>query len=192
MSKQVSKQASILWTAQDLKLLPDDGKRYEVIGGTLFVSRAPSLLHQRVIGKFITKLNIYLEINPIGEAWITPGVIFTDIDSVIPDLAFIRQEKLFSLASGEHLKGAPDLAVEVLSPGTENIRRDRVAKLKLYSNYSISEYWIVDPKKKTLEVYRLNSTTKALELVDTLDQNQTLSSPLLPGFSCKLTDIFSY
>ncbi|KAF0248207.1 MAG: hypothetical protein FD167_2392 [bacterium] len=192
MSKQVSKQASILWTAQDLKLLPEDSNCYEVIGGNLIVSRAPSLLHQEVIGNLLAEIKFYLRQSPVGKIWLTPGLTFSSIDSVIPDLAFIRQEKLFSLASGEHLKGAPDLAVEVLSPGTENIRRDRVAKLKLYSNYSISEYWIVDPKKKTLEVYRLNSTTKALELVDTLDQNQTLSSPLLPGFSCKLTDIFSY
>lgn len=188
----MSKQVSLLWNADDLKLLPDDGKRYEVIGGTLFVSRAPSLLHQEIIGNLQAEIKFYLKQNPIGKVWITPGLTFSNIDSVIPDLAFVKQEKLFSLASGEHLKGSPDLAVEVLSPGTENIRRDRVAKLKLYSSYAISEYWIADPKKKTLEIYRLNSQTKTLELVDTLNQNQILSSPLLPGFSCKLTDIFNY
>lgn len=188
----MSKQVSLLWNAEDLKLLPDDGNRYEVIGGNLFVSRAPSLSHQEVIGNLLAEIKFYLKTNPVGKVWITPDLTFSNIDSVIPDLAFARNEKLFSIASGEHLKGSPDLAVEVLSPGTENIRRDRVAKLKLYSSYAISEYWIADPKKKTLEIYRLNSTNRALELVDTLAQNQILSSPLLPGFSCKLAEIFNY
>ena len=96
-----------------------------------------------------------------------------------------------SYPSGDNIKGSPDIVVEILSPGTENIRRDRVAKLKLYSSYLVSEYWIIDPKKKILEVYRLNSQTKVLELIDTLDQNQNLSSPLLPAFSCSLSTIFS-
>jgi len=184
-------QPATLWNVDDLKLLPDDGKRYEVIGGHLFVSRAPNLSHQNIMLNLASEIRFYLKQNPVGKIWIAPGVMFTNIDGVIPDLAFVKTDKLFTLASGDNIKGSPDIVVEILSPGTENIRRDRVAKLKLYSSYSVSEYWIIDPKKKILEVYRLNSQTKILELIDTLDQNQILSSPLLPAFSCSLSTIFS-
>ena len=90
--------------------------------------------------------------------------------------------------SGERLTGAPDLVVEILSPGPENIRRDRIAKRQLYARHGVTEYWMVDPSMQTLEVYRLQ--TGSLELVATLKDEDELTSPFFPGFSCVAGAIF--
>lgn len=81
-----------------------------------------------------------------------------------------------------HLTAAPELIIEVLSPGVENERRDREAKLKLYSSRGVREYWIVNWQLQQVEVYRREQAT--LVLVATLFTNDELSSPLLPGFVC--------
>jgi len=86
------------------------------------------------------------------------------------------------------LHAAPELVVEVLSPGTANERRDRKAKLKLYSVRGVSEYWIIDWRTRQLEVYRRDQAQ--LQLVATLFEADTLNSPLLPGFVCTVASLF--
>jgi len=103
--------------------------------------------------------------------------------NVVPDVVWISHERLAALMDeAGHLTGAPELAVEVLSPGVENERRDREAKLKLYESRGIREYWIVDWRLQQLEVYRRDQAM--LRLVSTLFAEDVLPSPLLPGFSC--------
>jgi Putative restriction endonuclease len=88
-----------------------------------------------------------------------------------------------------HLHAAPELVVEVLSPGGANERRDREAKLKLYSRRGVLEYWIVDWRTQQIEVFRREQL--ALRLVVTLYPTDTLTSPLLPGFMCQVATLFS-
>lgn len=87
-----------------------------------------------------------------------------------------------------HLLGAPDIAIEVLSAGTENERRDREVKLKLYSSRGVLEYWIADWRNKQVQVYRRENGI--LKLAMTLFISDTLTSPLLPEFACPLVQIF--
>ncbi|HKQ08768.1 MAG TPA: Uma2 family endonuclease [Blastocatellia bacterium] len=177
-----------LMTIDDLDALPDDGYRYEIIEGELFVSRAPNLKHQRVMGKLFGAFLTYLDRNPIGEILTTPGVIFSDYDGVIPDLAFITYERRDEIAAGDRITGAPDLVVEIISPGAENEKRDRVAKRQLYGKYGVKEYWVVDPYLQTIEVYLLEG--QRLELKARYSQADELLSSVLPGFACKVESIF--
>jgi Uma2 family endonuclease len=119
-----------------------------------------------------------------------PGVIFSDADNVVPDVVWISNERLTALMDeAGHLTGAPELAVEVLSPGVENERRDREAKLKLYESRGVREYWIVDWRIQQLEVYRRDQAM--LRLAATLFAEDVLTSPLLPGFSCPVERLFT-
>jgi Uma2 family endonuclease len=176
-----------LLTIADIEAMPDDGNRYEIIEGELFVSRAPSLTHQQIVANAVFAFRTYLDRNPIGRVWPAPGVIFSDFSGVIPDVIYISQERVDEIASGDRVTGAPDLVIEVLSPGAENERRDRQAKRQLYAKYGVKEYWVIDPKKATVQVYR----SSKLRLVSTLTKNQDLTSPLLPSFSCRGRELFA-
>ena len=177
-----------LLTVADLDLMPDDGNRYEVIEGELLVSRAPGLAHQRVSRNLLVVISRYLENNPVGEVLATPGVMLSELSGVIPDLIFISHERRRDIASGERVMGAPDLVVEIVSPGAENARRDRVAKRQLYGRYGVEEYWVVDPEQQVVEIYR--SQDGPLEPVGSFIGDEKITSPLLPDFTCAPASIF--
>jgi len=183
--------APLRWTVRDLDAMPDDGgwKRYEIIDGDLFVTRAPHIRHQGAGGKLHVRLEIWSEETGLGNAFQVPGVIFTPTDAVIPDVVWISRERLANgIDAAGHLIVAPELMVEVLSPGEQNEQRDKEVKLKLYSQHGVREYWIVNWQLKTLEVYRRSDAQ--LQLVVTLLDGDILTSPLLPGFSTPIAGIF--
>lgn len=175
-------------TVDDLDAMPEDGNRYEVIEGELFVSRAPGLPHQLVITNILYQFMKYLERNPIGRIVTTPGLILSRFSGVIPDLVFYSHARGDEIIWNERLNAAPELVIEILSAGRENISRDRVTKLRLYAKHSVSEYWIVDSENRSIEIYRL--TGKSLELAAHLRNDDEVTSPVLPGFSCPLAKIF--
>src|SRR5437870_12761183 len=145
-----------LLTVADLDAFPeDDGNRYELIEGELFVSRAPGIPHQRVLQNLQLEFGLYLKANPIGILVPGAGAIFSDYDAVIPDLAFVRNERWDEVVTGEKFTGALDLVIEVVSSGAENRRRDLLVKRQLYGKCGIAEYWVVDPENRLVEVYRL-------------------------------------
>jgi Uma2 family endonuclease len=181
----------IRWTTRDLDAMPDDGgwKRYEIIDGELFVTRAPHLRHQRAGGKIYFALESWSTQTKSGEPFQTPGVIFSPTDAVIPDVVWISQARLATgVDASGHLTVAPELMIEVLSPGELNEQRDKEVKLKLYSRHGVQEYWIVSWQQKTIELYRRSNTQ--LQLVATLLEEDTLTSPLLPGFRAAIAQIF--
>ncbi len=180
----------VRWTTSDLELLSqDEWKRYEIIDGELFVTRAPHLNHQDAAGNIYFELQRWSRSSGAGKAFFTPGVIFDPEDNVQPDVLWISNEKLAVLLDDSgHLTGAPELIVEVLSPGSNNERRDRSAKLKLYSSQGVQEYWIADWRLKTVEIYRRNQSR--LKLLETLLEHDRLTSPLLPGFNCEIRQFF--
>lgn len=178
-----------LLTIDDLTTLPDDdGNIYELIEGELIVSSAPTLLHQDVIGNLFFWLRSYLQHNPIGRVIMTPGVIFDRHNGVIPDLVFLTNEQLEAVGADAHIHLAPALAVEVVSPGRENARRDRVKKLRVYDKFGVGEYWVADPEARTLEIYRRGEG--ALALAATLSGEDEINTPLLPGFTCTPARVF--
>jgi Uma2 family endonuclease len=179
----------VRWTTSDLELLPESSNRYEIIDGELFVTRAPHWKHQRAIGEVHNVLNLWSKESKLGESVPNPGVIFSDADNVIPDVVWISNERLANgLDAGGHLTLAPELIVEVLSPGVENERRDREAKLKLYAERGVQEYWILDWRSQQVEVYRRQNAL--LKLVYTLFRGDSLTSPLLPEFNCPVQQLF--
>ena len=185
----MSAKVEPLLTTADLDALPDDDNRYELFEGELFVSRAPGLSHQRVLGNIYAVLRDYLKQNAIGEVLLTPGVIFDEFNSAIPDAVFISQQSRRQIGASERIMGAPELVIEVVSPGTENARRDRVAKRQLYGKHGVKEYWVADPENRSLEVYRLKRRT--LALVKTLIADDGVTSPVLPGFRCQASELFA-
>lgn len=184
----MSTQIEPLLTIADIETMPEDGNLYEVIEGELFVSKAPSLTHQQVSLKLSYNLQHFLFENPIGTLWPGPGVIFSEISGVIPDLVYVSNERVSSIAFGEKITGAPDLVIEIVSSGQENEKRDRVAKRQLYGKYGVKEYWIVDLVARSIEVYMLQE--KNLKYHATYNETDNITSPILPGFSCRVADIF--
>ena len=179
-----------LMTIDDLEALPyDETHRYELIEGELYVSRAPGLPHQLVLGNIQVELALYLRQNPIGLVAAGPGAVFSKYNSVIPDLVFVRNERLKTIVAKERFNAAPDLVIEVISPGSTNRARDLKLKRKVYGKFGVPEYWVVDTWAKSVMVFRLDGET--LEEVATLKHNDKLETPILPGLSLKLSDIFT-
>jgi Uma2 family endonuclease len=181
----------VRWTTADLELLAaDEWKRYEIIDGELFVTRAPHIGHQDAGGNIYIELQIWSRTSGLGKAILTPGLIFSDADNVIPDVVWVSNEKLAQIVDDEgHLTGAPELIIEVLSEGSFNQQRDRIAKLKLYSIKGVQEYWIVDWRLQQVEIYRRQNAL--LVQVATLFAQDLISSPLLPGFSSQVRCFFN-
>jgi Uma2 family endonuclease len=182
---------SLRWTTRDLLALPEDGwKRYEVIDGELFVTRAPHIFHQDAAGVIYVALILWSQQTQLGKPFQAPGLVLSEYDAVIPDLVWASQNCLTtSIDAAGHFSRAPELVVEVLSEGEKNEQRDQVVKLKLYSRYGVQEYWVVDWRRKTLGIYRRQDAQ--LQLFATLLVGDTLTSPLLPGFSAAMNEIFA-
>src|SRR6266567_4511350 len=169
--------ATLRWTSKDLEMLPDDGKRYEIVDGELYVSKQPHYHHQRVCVRLTTLLEVWSQQTKAGEANFAPGLIFADDEDVAPDVTWIsRERRITALHEDGKLHAAPELVVEVLSPGVINERRDREFKLRLYS-------------RRGIEIYRREKAM--LKLDKTLYENDLLQSPLLPGFSCQVSEVFA-
>jgi Uma2 family endonuclease len=183
------------FSVADLEHFPDDGQRYEVIEGELYVTAAPHSDHQAALDAILVALRTWDPDETRGWALPGVGVIFAFDTGVVPDLVWLNAarfvEALIDPATGQRdgkLHAAPDLAVEILSPGTSNIARDRQVKLTLYSRRAVEEYWIVDRAARTIEVYRRREG--ALALAATLTEADTLTSPLLPGFALPVARVF--
>jgi Uma2 family endonuclease len=178
------------WTSADLELLPDDGKRYEIVDGELLVSRQPGLYHQMLCLRLGGALDAWDVRTGAGVAAVAPGIIFEEDVDVAPDLIWISQERLGgALDTAGHLHTAPNLVIEIVSPGAANVRRDREIKLRLYSRRDVREYWIVDAQQRQVAVYRRER--RALVLAAILSESDVLSSPLLPDFSMSIAQLFA-
>ena len=182
--------STLHWTSADLVALPhDEWTRYEIIGGKLFVSKHPHFYHQHVCGNVYLLLETWSARTELGQTIFAPGLIFTDDDDVVPDVAWLSNQRLAeALGSDGKLHSPPDLIIEVLSPGAKNERRDREVKMGLYSRRGVREYWILDWKLQSIEVFRSKNDT--LAPVAVLVKGDQLESPLLPGFSVAVDELF--
>jgi len=179
----------VRWSVTDLELFPEDGKRYEIIDGELFVTRAPHWKHQEVSGNVYAVLQNWSRKTGLGRSAVTPGIIFSATDSVIPDVVWVSNQRLEEcLNESGHLTDAPELVVEVLSKSMKDKQRDLELKRKLYSTQGVQEYWILDYQQQQINVYRREQAV--LELAVTLFSKDTLTSPLLPEFSCVVRELF--
>jgi Uma2 family endonuclease len=180
---------SVRFTYEDFVNFPDDGKRHEIINGDHYVTPAPNTKHQSVALNLAVSIGGYLKTNPVGNVFIAPfDVVFSDLDVVEPDLLYISRDRLGVLTKA-HVRGAPDLAVEILSPGTR--RTDEITKRKLYERFGVQEYWVVDPELDVVKIYLRDATgfNKAAELH--AERDEALTTPLLPGWSMPLHEVFA-
>ncbi|HEY9706093.1 MAG TPA: Uma2 family endonuclease [Allocoleopsis sp.] len=182
--------AKVQWTIEDLALFPEtEGIYYEIIQGDLFITHPHHRQHQQISLKIAKYLDIWSESTGLGVTIVAPGVIFSDADNVYPDVVWISSERLAQIEDESgHLLGAPELVIEVISAGKQNEERDKKAKLKLYSSQGVQEYWIVDRFKQQLQVYRRENGI--LVLTATLFNQDQITSPLLPNFSCLIQRFF--
>ncbi|WP_083619746.1 Uma2 family endonuclease, partial [Planktothrix serta] len=134
----------VRWTIHDLDGLPEnEWIRYEILDGELFMTRSPHRRHQQACVNIAALLHTASQSSGLGVTIFAPGLIFSEFDSVIPDVVWVTHERLEQIEDeAGHLTGAPELVIEVLSPGKQNERRDKQAKLKLYSITGVQEYWI--------------------------------------------------
>ena len=179
-----------LLTVADLDACPDDNNRYELIGGELFVSRAPGLSHQRVLHNLQVAFADYLRRNPIGIIVPGPGMILSDYDAVIPDICFVRNERWNDVVTGEKFTRAVDLVSEIISSGKENRERDLTFKRQLYAKYGVQEYWIVDRENQCVLIYRLGGNI--LEEIAMLGVEDEITTPLLPRLQLTVSSIFNF
>jgi len=165
------------WTYEGLLETPDDGLRYEIIDGALFVSAAPISKHQLALSETNDLVNGFVRVNDLGRVFFAPvDVFFSDTNVVEPDLIYVSWAT-FSRSGEKRLEGPPDLVVEVLSPGTREI--DLARKMALYAKYGVPEYWIIDPETET---------TRILFLVDGVNEEQR-ADDLGRMHSCVLTEL---
>lgn len=176
-------------TVEDLAAMPDDSNRYEVIEGEISVSRAPDFIHQIIGTNIVVSIGSYLKVKPIGTIVATPGLILSPIDGVIPDLVYMSNKRRDEILREGKLHAAPELVIEILSSGTENIQRDRIVKRQLYAKHGVEEYWVIDAQMRTLEVYRLHEGL--LDFVAMYAKNDTVTTALLPDWSITIAEVFA-
>ena len=179
------------YSSRDLETLPEvEGVRYEIIDGDLFVSKMPRWEHQYACSTIDSALQVWNRETGLGVAMAAPGLVFAEDDDVVPDVVWVSRERLASIVDDAgHFRAAPELVVEVLSPGARNERRDRELKLKLYSRQGVREYWLVDWRQRTVQVFRREQA--ALQLIATHASEDTLTTPLLPGFACPVVHLWA-
>ncbi|HVT58350.1 MAG TPA: Uma2 family endonuclease [Thermoanaerobaculia bacterium] len=184
----IKSQPSLKLTYQDFLELQADGKGRELIDGDLHVTPAATTRHQavllnllRVLGNFVHQGRVGVLLPPLTDVLLSP------VDVVHPDALFVGGDRL-ELIKENHVAGAPDLAIEILSPASRRI--DARIKLRLYERHGVQEYWIVDPELETIEVYCLaqGAYQRIAELA--LERREVLTSPLFPGLSIPLLDVF--
>lgn len=174
------------WTYQDFLELPDDGNRYEILDGFLVCEPPPQTLHQVVVMNVSFLLKRFVDEHQLGIVLASPvGVILSDMNVVEPDVLFVARDRL-DIIHDDAIRGAPDLAVEVLSPSSQS--RDRVKKRDVYERLGVQEYWIVDPGLRLVEVYRHREA--GLEMEGRYAKGPLSPSPLLPGLLLDARDVF--
>jgi Uma2 family endonuclease len=176
-------------TYDDFVLFPDDGKRHELIDGEHHVTPSPNAKHQSVLLNLVLLIGGWLEGHPVGRIFFAPfDVVLSDFDVVEPDLLYVSNARGAEVVTPKHVRGAPELVVEVGSPGTR--QRDETIKRRLYERAGVSEYWFVDPDVDVVRIYRREGDRfgRAVEL--SREAGDTLTTALLAGLDLPLTRIF--
>ncbi|RKY62808.1 MAG: Uma2 family endonuclease [Candidatus Latescibacterota bacterium] len=151
MTEAVARKKKVSYL--DYLFLPDDGKRYEVIDGEVYMTPAPTTGHQDVLGRLWDIVFRFVSARGMGRVFFAPvDVVLSDYDVVQPDLIYVGRDRE-DIVHREGIRGAPDWVVEVTSPTTS--LRDRVEKRALYERYGVGEYWVVDPEARQVEVWIL-------------------------------------
>jgi Uma2 family endonuclease len=169
----------------ELERWPEDGRRYELYDGEVYEVPSPILLHQIVASRLYVTLNDYVREHR-GIALFAPlDIVLTEYDVVQPDLLLFTKEREGLLDLRKANRVAPDLAIEILSPGTA--ANDRGRKMQLLARHRVREFWLVDPETATIEVYALNGQQFAV--ASTACGRERVRSALLPDLALQPADL---
>jgi Uma2 family endonuclease len=177
-------------TYDDFLQFPEDDRlRHEIIDGVHYVTAAPNLRHQDLIGRLYLALGNFMASRPgIGRVFLSPvDVIFTFYDIVEPDLVFVAGDQL-EIMTEKNIQGAPAIVVEVVSKSTR--RRDERIKRELFDRGGVREYWIVDPDRSRITVFRRDGDRLGTHSSLSVADRAVLTTPLIPGFSLSLSELF--
>ncbi len=173
-------------TYDDLRAMPEDGQRYELVDGVLVVPAAPSLLHMNTIAHlwavFVPYLAARQLLNNFGAAPV--DVRFSDRRVLQPDFVFVSPERQHLMANRQYIDGAPDLVIEVLSPSNRTF--DLEEKYRIYEQEGVREYWIVDPGAETLTILLLRDG----RFVEQPNVDGIARSTVLPGLEVDVAALF--
>jgi Uma2 family endonuclease len=175
-------------TYEELRQVPDDGKRHELVHGEVHVAPAPSTKHQLTLLHLVSSLDHYLNTNRTGLIFFAPFDVRLAADSAVqPDLIFISSARA-GIILDNYVDGAPDLVVEILSPSTAAY--DRASKLALYAEMGVPWVWLPDPQVKTVEILKLEGKKYLVESI--LACHQVLKSSLFHGWQIPLDELFDF
>ncbi|HEV7667647.1 MAG TPA: Uma2 family endonuclease [Thermoanaerobaculia bacterium] len=179
---------SLPFTYDDFLLLPEDSPQCELLEGELLMTPAPTVTHQTLVGRLFATIFNFLATSPIGKVLFAPtDVVLSKTTVVQPDLLFVAQEHQDRIAE-DGVHGPPDLVIEILSTGSRY--RDEVTKPRLYAQFDIPEYWIVDPFREVMQVYWLEGD-RYRKVVDlSAAAGDHLTSLRLPGLAIDLAGLF--
>jgi len=185
-SKVTMRRAKVRFTYNDYLLLPED-KRYEILDGELYMVPAPNIKHQRVSRELEAVLLQHTKQNSLGEVFYAPcDVILSEENVLQPDILFVRKERL-GIIREANLQGPPDIVIEILSERTRS--KDLEVKKKIYAQFGVPEYWIVDPEADTAEV--LVWSELGYVTAGVYGTQDRLSSPMLPNLNLLLSEVFA-
>ena len=178
-----------LLTYKDYCEIPEDGNRYEVIDGSLYMAPAPLFKHQQISGALYLRLAVFVEDTESGFVLYAPlDVVLSEHHVVQPDILFISSDRA-TIITDANVQGAPDLIVEILSK--TNRRHDEIVKRKLYEKFGVQEYWIVDPELETVKIYQFDDEVYGTPVLLSHEKGDTVTSTLLPGLQLNLREIFN-
>jgi Uma2 family endonuclease len=170
--------------------MPEDRFRHEILDGVHVMSPSPDEWHQDAVGRLYLHIQNFLDLNPLGQLFVAPfDVRLSDHDLVVPDLTFVAKARL-AILTGSFALGAPDLAVEVLSPS--NWRQDLGKKRARYEHLGVGEYWVLDRGPKSAMVFRRQGPVFLPPIVLSAESGDRLTTPLLPGLEIPLSDVYRY
>ena len=173
------------FTAADYQEMPDDGRRYQLVEGELFKAPAPNTFHQFVQKNLLRILDTYLLQHPVGTVLGSPCDIYLDDLNVLqPDLLYVTSEHAARIHD-DGIHGAPDLAIEILSPSSAALDR---RKRGLLAKAGTVEFWQVDPALR--QIQRFVFAENAAKPVALIDEPETFISPLFPGLTLATAEIF--
>ena len=177
-------------TYEDFLQFPDDGRRHELIDGEHYVTPSPNTRHQRISGRLYLLIGNWLQEHPVGQLFYAPfDVVFSNIDVVEPDLLYMSNERAAEVLTEEHVRGVPELVIEIASPGTR--RRDETLKRRLYERSGVTEYWVVDPDVDVVRAYRRSGEGFARPVELSAEAGDVLTTALLPGLEIPLARVFA-
>jgi Uma2 family endonuclease len=174
------------WTYEDYAAIPEDGYRYEVVNGVLYMSPSPNVPHQGSVGRFYYYLLVHVEFAGLGRVFLSPLDVELGYKNVVQPDVFVVLKQHRDRIRRTRIVGAPDLVIEIASPSTA--RHDQRTKLESYVNAGVPEYWVIDPDAQTVKVLVLKKGV--YHSLGVFSGQNVLPSQIVPEFPVQVQQFF--